>query len=63
MILVILAMVFIWSCWLPFESGTALALNYRAIIAFCVTNIAAASGSLTWSVLGCESSSIFGTIY
>lgn len=50
---VLLAMVFIWSCWLPFESGTALALNFKAVMAFCVTQMAAASGSLTWSVLSC----------
>ena len=52
--LVLLAMVFIWSCWLPFESGTALALNFKAVMAFCVANLSAASGSLTWTLLTCE---------
>ncbi|MCO5562920.1 hypothetical protein L7F22_016556 [Adiantum nelumboides] len=45
------AMILIWSCWLPFESGTALSLNFKAVMAFCVTQLAAASGSLTWNAL------------
>lgn len=45
------AMVLIWSCWLPFESGTALALNFKAVMAFCVTNAAAAAGAATWTLL------------
>lgn len=52
--IVLLAMIFIWSCWLPFESGTALSLNYKAVMAFCVANLSAASGSLTWCLLTCK---------
>jgi ammonia channel protein AmtB len=47
-------MIFIWSCWLPFESGTALSLNFKAVMAFCTANLSAASGSLTWTLLTCE---------
>lgn len=47
-------MILIWNCWLPFESGTALALNFKAVMALCVTQLAAASGALTWSLITCE---------
>ena len=41
--------------WLAFESGTAMALNYKAIFALLTTNLCAASGCLTWLLLDCES--------
>ena len=42
------------SRWLAFESGTAMALNYKAIFALLTTNLCAASGCLTWLLLDCE---------
>lgn len=54
---VLFAMILIWSCWLPFESGTALALNFKAVMAFVVANMAAAAGALTWILTTCTSPS------
>jgi ammonia channel protein AmtB len=44
----LLALISIWGSWLAFDAGTALSLNFKAIMALCVTNICAASGALTW---------------
>lgn len=44
----LLALVSIWGSWLAFDAGTALSLNFKAIMALCVTNLCAASGALTW---------------
>ena len=47
----LLALVTIWDAWMAFDAGTALALNFRAVMAGCVTNLCAASGALTWACI------------
>lgn len=47
----LLALVIIWNAWLAFDAGTTLSLNFKSIMAACVTNICAASGALTWSCM------------
>ncbi|PWN52016.1 putative ammonium transporter [Violaceomyces palustris] len=47
----LVALILIWSCWLPFEAGTALAFNFRSIMTLCVTNLCAASGAFTWTMM------------
>jgi ammonia channel protein AmtB len=44
----LLAMISIWGSWLAFDAGTTLAFNFKSVMALCVTNLCAASGSLTW---------------
>lgn len=45
----LLAMVIIWSSWLAFDAGTTLSLNFKSVMALCVTNICAAGGAVTWA--------------
>jgi ammonia channel protein AmtB len=45
----LLAMVIIWSSWLAFDAGTTLSLNFKSVMAMCVTNLCASAGALTWS--------------
>ncbi|KAK4640697.1 hypothetical protein QC761_0094610 [Podospora bellae-mahoneyi] len=47
----LVSMIIIWGSWLAFDAGTALALNFQSVMALCVTNLCAASGALTWSVM------------
>ncbi|KAL1620241.1 hypothetical protein SLS56_009733 [Neofusicoccum ribis] len=45
----LLALIVIWSSWLAFDAGTTLALNFKSVMALCVTNICASAGALTWA--------------
>ncbi|KAI9373344.1 Rh-like protein/ammonium transporter [Aspergillus egyptiacus] len=47
----LLALIIIWNAWLAFDAGTTLALNFKSVMAACVTNLCAASGALTWAGL------------
>ncbi len=47
----LLALVAIWGGWLAFEAGTAMELNFTAVFAMFTTNLCAASGAATWSLL------------
>ena len=47
----LLAMVIIWGSWLAFDAGTTLSLNFKSVMAMCVTNLCASAGSLTWSCI------------
>lgn len=47
----LLAMVIIWSSWLAFDAGTTLSLNFKSVMAMCVTNLCASAGALTWSCI------------
>lgn len=47
----LLALIIIWSSWLAFDAGTTLSLNFRSVMAMCVTNMCAAAGALTWSTM------------
>ncbi|ORX91801.1 ammonium transporter [Basidiobolus meristosporus CBS 931.73] len=48
---VVLGTAFLWFGWFGFNGGSALAGSLRAIMAIVVTNIAAASGALTWVLI------------
>jgi len=45
----LLAMVIIWGSWLAFDAGTTLSLNFKSVMALCVTNLCASAGALTWA--------------
>ncbi|KAL5338253.1 Rh-like protein/ammonium transporter [Aspergillus crustosus] len=45
----LLALIIIWNAWLAFDAGTTLALNFKSIMAACVTNLCASTGALTWA--------------
>lgn len=45
----LLALIVIWSSWLAFDAGTTLALNFKSVMALCVTNVCASAGALTWA--------------
>jgi Amt family ammonium transporter len=47
----LLAMVVIWGSWLAFDAGTALSLNFKSIMALCVTNLCASGGAMTWAAI------------
>ena len=47
----LLALVIIWSSWLAFDAGTVLALNFKSVMALCVTNLCAAAGAMTWATM------------
>ncbi|RDW87326.1 ammonium transporter-4 [Coleophoma crateriformis] len=47
----LLALVTIWNSWLAFDAGTTLSLNFKSVMAMCVTNLCAASGAMTWALL------------
>lgn len=48
---VILGTVLLWFGWNGFNGGSALGANLRAVMAMTVTNIAAATGGLTWMIV------------
>jgi Amt family ammonium transporter len=45
----LIALVIIWNAWLAFDAGTTLALNFKSVMALCVTNLCASGGALTWA--------------
>lgn len=45
------ALIIIWGSWLAFDAGTALTLNFQAVMALCVTNLCASSGAMTWALM------------
>lgn len=45
----LIALVVIWNSWLAFDAGTTLRLNFKSIMALCITNLCASGGALTWS--------------
>lgn len=47
----LLALVIIWNSWLAFDAGTTLSLNFKSIMALCVTNLCASGGAMTWSCI------------
>ncbi|CDH60145.1 ammonium transporter [Lichtheimia corymbifera JMRC:FSU:9682] len=48
---VILGTAFLWFGWFGFNGGSALSGNLRAAMACVVTNLAAATGAITWLIL------------
>jgi ammonia channel protein AmtB len=48
----LLALLIIWSSWLAFDAGTTLALNFKSVMALCVTNLCASAGAITWALIG-----------
>ncbi|KAK3070459.1 hypothetical protein LTS18_015098, partial [Coniosporium uncinatum] len=46
----LLALVTIWGSWLAFDAGTTLSLNFKSVMALCVTNLCASAGALTWAL-------------
>lgn len=47
----LLALIIIWGSWLAFDAGTTLSLNFKSVMAMCVTNLCASAGALTWACL------------
>jgi Amt family ammonium transporter len=47
----LLAMIQIWGSWMAFDAGTTLSLNFKSVMAMCVTNLCASAGALTWACL------------
>ncbi|CZR69701.1 probable ammonia permease [Phialocephala subalpina] len=47
----LLALVIIWNSWLAFDAGTTLRLSFKSVMALCVTNLCASSGSITWACI------------
>ncbi|KAG0646590.1 Ammonium transporter 1 [Hyphodiscus hymeniophilus] len=47
----LIALVIIWNSWLAFDAGTTLSLNFKSIMALCVTNLCASAGAMTWLCL------------
>lgn len=47
----LIALITIWGAWLAFDAGTTLALNFKSVMAMCVTNLCASSGALTWVLI------------
>ncbi|CAK7212778.1 hypothetical protein SCUCBS95973_001581 [Sporothrix curviconia] len=47
----LLAMVTIWGAWLAFDAGTTLSLNFKSVMAMCVTNTCASTGALTYLLI------------
>jgi Amt family ammonium transporter len=45
----LLALVIIWNASLVFDAGTTLSLNFKSIMALCVTNLCASGGAITWA--------------
>lgn len=46
--LVVIGTMFLWVGWFGFNAGSALSANLRAVMAAVVTNLAAATGAITW---------------
>ncbi|KAL1897973.1 hypothetical protein Sste5346_003826 [Sporothrix stenoceras] len=44
----LLALITIWGAWLAFDAGTTMSLNFKSVMAMCVTNTCAAMGALTY---------------
>ncbi|KAG9233922.1 putative ammonium transporter [Amylocarpus encephaloides] len=47
----LIALVIIWNAWLAFDAGTTLSLNFKSIMALCVTNLCASGGAMTWAFM------------
>jgi Amt family ammonium transporter len=47
----LIALVIIWNAWLAFDAGTTLSLNFKSIMAMCVTNLCASGGAVTWACM------------
>src|SRR4051812_4013259 len=47
----LIALIIIWGSWLAFDAGTTLSLNFKSVMALCVTNLCAAAGALTWACI------------
>ena len=47
----LIALVIIWNSWLAFDAGTTLSLNFKSIMALCVTNLCASGSALTWACI------------
>lgn len=47
----LISLIIIWGSWLAFDAGTALTLNFQAVMALCVTNLCASAGALTWACM------------
>lgn len=47
----LIALVIIWNAWLAFDAGTTLSLNFKSIMALCVTNLCASGGAMTWACI------------
>jgi ammonia channel protein AmtB len=47
----LIALVIIWNAWLAFDAGTTLSLNFKSVMALCVTNLCASASSLTWACM------------
>ena len=47
----LIALVIIWNSWLAFDAGTTLSLNFKSIMALCVTNLCASAGAMTWACI------------
>ena len=47
----LIALVIIWNSWLAFDAGTTLSLNFKSIMALCVTNLCASGGAITWACM------------
>ncbi|KAH8805819.1 putative ammonium transporter [Xylogone sp. PMI_703] len=47
----LLAMMTIWGSWLAFDAGTTLSLNFKSVMALCVTNLCASAGAVTWACI------------
>lgn len=47
----LIALVIIWNSWLAFDAGTTLSLNFKSIMALCVTNLCASGGAVTWACI------------
>jgi ammonia channel protein AmtB len=45
----LLAPVIIWNSWLAFDAGIMLSLNFKSVMAMCVTNLCASAGAMTWA--------------
>lgn len=47
----LIALVIIWNSWLAFDAGTTLSLNFKSVMALCVTNLCASGGAITWACI------------
>jgi len=47
----LIALVIIWNAWLAFDAGTTLSLNFKSVMALCVTNLCASAAALTWACM------------
>lgn len=47
----LIALVIIWNAWLAFDAGTTLSLNFKSVMAMCVTNLCASGSALAWACI------------